>query len=268
MAGRNIAKRGLLVNNNQNKCRWIVLLFLVICLSDTTTTFFQSTIWKGQKSSAGVVSAAETISTRGRQQQQQQQDNDEDNNNNNSLQQQDQQQSFDQLLRNAAKRGLGGGLHGAVAGVVQVLTLMWLRTIINYQSRYGTSFVRAVTILYNEGGVARFYRGLTFALIQAPMSRFVSTAANDGVEVLLASLEATSQWGLGRTTVVASIVVGIWRMIIMPIDTCKTVLQVDSRDGFRNLMRRVRAGKIGVLYQGAVANAMSSVMGHYPWYVH
>ena len=37
----------------------------------------------------------------------------------------------------------------------------------------------------------------------------------------------------------------------MPIDTCKTVLQVDSAEGFRNLMRRVKAGKIGLLYQGA-----------------
>jgi hypothetical protein len=51
----------------------------------------------------------------------------------------------------------------------------------------------------------------------------------------------------------------------MPIDTCKTVLQVDSKEGFRNLMRRVKAGKISVLYQGAIANAMSSMVGHYPW---
>ena len=52
----------------------------------------------------------------------------------------------------------------------------------------------------------------------------------------------------------------------MPLDTCKTVLQVDSVEGFRNLMRRVKAGKIGVLYQGAIANALSALMGHYPWF--
>jgi hypothetical protein len=56
-------------------------------------------------------------------------------------------------------------------------------------------------------------------------------------------------------------------MILMPIDTCKTVLQVDSKDGFRSLIRRIRAGHVGVLYQGAIANAISSIMGHYPWYV-
>jgi hypothetical protein len=119
----------------------------------------------------------------------------------------------------------------------------------------------------NDGGIPRFYRGLSFALVQAPLARFVSTAANDGVEVFLASWQPTKSWGPGRTTVVAGFVVGLWRMLLMPIDTCKTVLQVDSVEGFRHLMRRVKAGKIGVLYQGATANALSAFVGHYPWYV-
>eukprot|EP00966_Prymnesium_polylepis_P316612 7315884-Prymnesium_polylepis.1 len=32
------------------------------------------------------------------------------------------------ILQKAAKRAIGGGLSGAIAGVIQVLTLMWLRT--------------------------------------------------------------------------------------------------------------------------------------------
>jgi hypothetical protein len=175
------------------------------------------------------------------------------------------QLTLNQILVKAGKRGLGGGIPGAIAGVVQVLTLMWLRTVINYQSRYGASFMKAVEVLYKEGGIGRFYRGMSFALVQAPLSRFVSTAANDGVDALLASFEATKEWGAGRSTVVASIVVGLFRMFLMPLDTCKTVLQVDSKEGFRNLMRRVKAGKIGVLYQGSIANAIASIMGHYPW---
>jgi hypothetical protein len=175
--------------------------------------------------------------------------------------------TLNQILRKAGKRGLGGGIPGAVAGLVQTLTLMWLRTIINYQCRYGTTFHQALTILYSDGGIARFYRGLSFALIQAPLSRFVSTAANDGVEALMACLEATKDWGPGRTTVVASIVVGFWRMLLVPIDTCKTVLQVDSTEGFRHLMRRVKQGKIGLLYQGAFAIATSAILGHYPWFI-
>jgi hypothetical protein len=45
----------------------------------------------------------------------------------------------------------------------------------------------------------------------------------------------------------------------------KTVLQVDSAEGFRNLMRRLKSGKLNVLYQGAFANAIAAIVGHYPW---
>jgi hypothetical protein len=61
----------------------------------------------------------------------------------------------------------------------------------------------------------RLYSGLKFALIQAPLARFVSTAANEGVETLLMGIEYTKDWGPGRTTIVASVVVGFWRMFLM-----------------------------------------------------
>lgn len=163
------------------------------------------------------------------------------------------QPSFSEILKKAGRSGIGGGIPGFIAGVVQVLSLMWLRTVVNYQCRYGASFPQALRILYNEGGIPRFYRGMSFALIQAPLARFVATAANDGVETLLENLKLTEKWGPGRSTVIASIVVGIWRIVLMPIDTCKTVLQVDSVLGFRDLMRKVKAGKINVLYQGKMS---------------
>jgi len=175
--------------------------------------------------------------------------------------------SISQIFHKAGRKALGGGLPGAVAGVVQVMTLMWLRTIINYQSRYGASFFRAISILYKEGRLGRFYRGVGFALFQAPMSKFVATASNDGVLAFLDSFLLTRHWNPAVMTLFASMTVGIFRIIIMPIDTCKTVLQVESREGFRALMRRVRAGKIGALYQGALATAASSTIGHYPWFV-
>jgi hypothetical protein len=49
------------------------------------------------------------------------------------------------------------------------------------------------------------------------------------------------------------------------IDTAKTVLQIDSVEGFRSLARRVKAGRIGLLYSGAIANAISAILGHFPW---
>lgn len=49
---------------------------------------------------------------------------------------------------------------------IQVLSLMWLRTTVNYQYRHGSSMTTAFKTLYADGGVVRFYRGLAPALIQ------------------------------------------------------------------------------------------------------
>ena len=75
----------------------------------------------------------------------------------------------------------------ALAMVLQVLTLMPIRTIMNYQYRYGTSTTEATRTLYADGGWTRYYQGLTAALIQGPVSRFGDTAANVGILALLES---------------------------------------------------------------------------------
>ncbi|CAJ1969520.1 unnamed protein product [Cylindrotheca closterium] len=170
------------------------------------------------------------------------------------------------ILRKAFLRGLNGGISGLIAGCIQVITLMWLRTVINYQCRYGTTFRHAIDLLYREGGVGRLYEGVGFALIQAPMSKFFATAANDGMQAILACFDISRSWGIGTQTFLASIVVGCFRMVLMPIDTCKVVLQVDGKQGFRGLLLRVKAGNFGVLYQGAIINSISSAMSNFPWF--
>jgi hypothetical protein len=67
-------------------------------------------------------------------------------------------------VKGALKSALGGGLAGAAAMVLQVLTLMWIRTTMNYQYRYGGTFTETLGKLWNEGGVRRFYAGLWAAL--------------------------------------------------------------------------------------------------------
>ena len=55
-------------------------------------------------------------------------------------------------------------------------------------------------------------------------------------------------------------------MMLMPIDTCKTVLQIENKKGLTQLLSKVRNGHIHLLYSGALANALSSFIGHYPWF--
>jgi Mitochondrial carrier protein len=123
--------------------------------------------------------------------------------------------SFRQILIQASQKGWNGGISGAMAGMIQVFSLMWIRTIMNYQCRYGTTFQYAFHTLYQNGGILRFYRGISFALIQAPLSKFVSTASNDSIQLLLSQLFYTKQWGPERTTIIASILVGLGRILLM-----------------------------------------------------
>ena len=69
---------------------------------------------------------------------------------------------------------------------------MWLHTTLNYQYKHGVHFRSAIRSLWKEGGVPRFYRGLGFALMLAPASRFVDTAANAGCLALLSEYPATA----------------------------------------------------------------------------
>lgn len=43
------------------------------------------------------------------------------------------------------------------------------------------------------------------------------------------------------TTWVASLFAGVWRVVLTPLDTCKTVLQVEGPKGFASLMKKVSA---------------------------
>jgi hypothetical protein len=69
-------------------------------------------------------------------------------------------------LKGALKRALGGGLSGAAAMILQVLLLMPIRTIMNYQYRHGTSLSVATKTLREDGGFGRYYQGLGAALFQ------------------------------------------------------------------------------------------------------
>mmetsp|Transcript_43006 Transcript_43006/g.71476 ORF Transcript_43006/g.71476 Transcript_43006/m.71476 type:complete len:419 (+) Transcript_43006:79-1335(+) len=170
-----------------------------------------------------------------------------------------------EILSKASRKALGGGVSGALAGVFQVLMLMWLRTTMNYQYRNGGSTKEALAALYVEGGVSRFYRGVGFALVQTPLARFGDTAANSGVLAFLAASDSTLPIGL--RTALASGAASLWRIGLTPIDTLKTTMQVKGSSGVEQVKQKVSAEGPSVLYQGALANAAASFIGNYPWYL-
>jgi len=169
--------------------------------------------------------------------------------------------SLQEIMNKAGKKALSGGLAGMAAQAINVLALMWMRTIMNYQYRYGGGLVETTKKLYAEGGIPRFYRGLAPGLIQAPVSRFGDTAANDGA---LAALEHTTLPTAVKTMAASGCAAG-FRVFLMPIDAWKTTKQVEGKDGLKRLIEKTKKHPTA-LWQGAVGAMTATWVGHYPWF--
>merc|ERR1719379_1749737 len=171
------------------------------------------------------------------------------------------QEGFARKIKDASYQALGGGAAGALAMVAQTVTLMWMRTILNYQYRYGSTLKTTVTALYADGGVARFYRGFWWALLQAPASRFGDTASN---ALLLAALRETSL-PVSVKTFLASLAAGVWRILLNPVDSFKTSMQVDGTT--KHLQEKIRDRGVLALYDGAAGTYVATAVGHFPWFL-
>ena len=133
--------------------------------------------------------------------------------------------------------------HGTLFIIIKhsflIKSLQPLRTVMNYQYRYGTTTNQAIYTLYADGGWTRYYQGLTAALVQGPVSRFGDTAANAGILALLQSNPYMKKLPALIQTVFASLAAAAFRMILTPVDTVKTTLQTQGSSGMAILRARV-----------------------------
>ena len=67
-------------------------------------------------------------------------------------------------------------------------------------------------------------------------------------------------------TAFASMAGSLWRILITPIDTLKTTLQVEGPAAMVILKEKMAAEGPMILYNGAIGNAVASFVGSYPWY--
>lgn len=58
----------------------------------------------------------------------------------------------------------------------------------------------------------------------------------------------------------------LWRVALMPIDTVKTVLQVEGKNGLGHLRQKIAVGGPGVMFHGSLAALSSSWVGNFPWF--
>ena len=67
------------------------------------------------------------------------------------------------------------------------------------------------------------------------------------------------------TTWIASLFAGVWRVVLTPLDTCKTVLQVEGPKGFASLMKKARASSVGA---ATTHSAFHNARCRHPFYRH
>jgi hypothetical protein len=167
------------------------------------------------------------------------------------------------ILDKSFKKAINGGSAGFMAMTGQVFGLMWMRTMINHQYRHGGTLSSTFRTLYKEGGIPRFYRGIGFALMQAPISRFGDTAMNIGMMELLKD----SDMNTATKTFAGSCGAGLWRMSIMPLDTLKSSMQVNGNEGMNVIKGRIRKQGMRTMYNGALASGTATMIGHFPWFL-
>ena len=173
--------------------------------------------------------------------------------------------SFLQILKKAGWRALGGGLPGFLAMMIQVIALMWMRTIVNYQYKSGGTFEEAFKTLYAEGGVGRFYKGFWFAIVVGPLGRFGDTAANEGILAVMAEMFPAVPVVIA--TMLASCGAAAWRATTQPLQNMKTLLQVEGNMAFSIMSSKIKdVGTVPALWDGLLGTMMSTWLGHYPWF--
>jgi hypothetical protein len=170
-------------------------------------------------------------------------------------------------LRSCLRTALQSGAVGSAAMVLQVVSLMWLRTIINHQYRFGGTITSTTRLLYSEGGVRRFYRGIGPALLHAPLARFGDMAINSGTMQYLEHTQMTRDWPVFLKTMVVSSCASLYRVMIMPVDTLKSHFQVHGKQGLDILRNKVQNKGLRVFYHGATASITATYVAHYPWFV-
>lgn len=160
-------------------------------------------------------------------------------------------------------KSVKSGVSGAGAMYIQVSSLMWLRTTMNYQYKFGGQMIPTIQHLYKEGGLLRFYRGYIPALMVGPLSRFGDTFSN----ALALNLCKDTNLPLPIQTGLASITAGGWRILTLPIDAWKTSLQVHGNNGMSVLKSKMAKEGISGLYHGAIASSTATMIGHFPFFL-
>ena len=128
-------------------------------------------------------------------------------------------------------KAIKSGQSAVIAMGAQITTLMWLRTLTNHQYRFGNTLTESMKILYNEGGILRFYKGYIPSLVMGSLCRFGDITIYKYIE----SQNKYREFTRSQELVLTSGLSMLWRINLMPLDTLDVMLQVNGKSGYNIL---------------------------------
>jgi len=151
-------------------------------------------------------------------------------------------------------------LAAALSELITAPLFAWLYTIMSYQHRHGGGLVQVSRALYADGGIPRFYRGLSAGLLRYPLERLGNVLAMDAAFGTLRPLGVPDA---AAAAVASAGSVGC-RWVLMPLATLSTVQQVRGYEGSRLFLERVKA-RPSTLWAGAGGMMTTTVVGSWTW---
>ena len=161
--------------------------------------------------------------------------------------------SFDNIIKSS--------LAGSTAGIIQLTSLFWLKTLTKHQYRHGTSLPVSFLQLYKEKDILRFYRGFTPNLLKVSLGKFGDAALYTYFHQSDFNY-LSNEW---RTTYIA-FTSSFIKFNLMPLDTYTNMYQVRGKEGVNVMKQKIKKNGMKVLYNGSTAYFLSNFIGNASWF--
>ena len=161
--------------------------------------------------------------------------------------------SFDNIIKSS--------FAGSTAGIIQLTSLFWLKTLTKHQYRHGTSLPVSFSQLYKEKDILRFYRGFLPNLVKVSLGKFGDAALYTYFHQPDFNY-LSNEW---RTTYIA-FTSSFIKFNLMPFDTYTNMYQVRGTEGSLVMKQKIKKDGIRVLYNGSAAFFLSNFLGNASWF--
>lgn len=150
-------------------------------------------------------------------------------------------------------------ISGSIAGISQLSSLYWLRTIIKYQYVYNTNLPHTTRILYYQPDRLRFFRGVI------PNASKVGLGKIGEGGIITYFKPHNNIESILENSLYATMLISGWKLAIMPLDTIGNSYQVNGRDAQKIIKNKINRFGYSTLWTGSGAYLGITLLGSGIW---